>query len=376
MKYTLRLDYATMLFDSGSVSPGIIQDKLAGVDAHWVRKGRSDNAPLWSPLGMRYVNDCGAPDRPHKLEVSGVGCNKFELTLPSLLGLGGHHFSRLDFAFDVIMDRDQWKEFLKKCFMSSLDSERQRKRYRLAGEGEAMTVYIGSRTSPKFFRIYNKTMQDRQYVYEDAEGHIVNYDTDNQCVIRYEVELHRWRSMSKYGEREYDPSPAFEWYYSDDEEDRRLLHDEVRFLWLSFGNEVLLPQGFAESEFVNKASRKTEILCNKSEAEKLEIVKAALHDYPHSFDRSMQYVADHFGHYIPYILMDEKLRKQVFAQCELRFGFAPDYYFETTKPAGWDDLEDIEDETDIPWPLEVGPDDQYVIDKDITERRLNQWSLL
>lgn len=374
MTYVLRLDWATMLFDRGTVDTDRIEKTLCGVDAKWKRLGRSENAPLSSPLGMRYMNDCGSPDRPHKLEVSGVGCQKFELTLPSLLGLGGHHFSRLDFAFDVLMDRSAWKGFLTDCFAASMNSDRQRKRYRLSGEGEAMTVYIGQRTSPKFFRIYNKTLQDRRYTLLDADGHPVDYDPEKQCVIRYEIELHRFKSVGKC-DRVFDPSPAFEWYYSEDEAAARRLHDEVRSMWLSFGNEVLLPQGFADAEFVNKASCKREILC-KSEEEKLEKVQAELHDFPHSFDHSMTYVAEHFGHYIPYILADDELRKKVFLECELRFGFVPEFYFECSKPQGWDDLQDVVDDTEIPWPLwEVGPDDQYVIDKNITEGGKNQWSL-
>lgn len=371
MRYQLRMDWATLNFSEGCMNVKMASELLAGdVDSLcWTKKGLSDHAPVYSPLGLRYTDNNGYSVRPHKLEVSGVGCEHFMMTLPELRSSAENHLSRLDFAFDVIMSRTSWKQFLTQCFAASMISDRERKRYKLQGDGEAMTVYIGSRKSAKFFRIYNKTMEDSHYSYQDADGHYVNL-RDDECVIRYEVELHRYKSTGKCA-YEYDPSPAFDWYFSDREDHKQLLCDSIRDLWLSFGNEILLPADFEHAEFV----RRSEIEQNKksvqTSADRLEVVKAALHDYPHSFDRTMQYVVERFGQYIPYILQDSQLRQLAFDRCEKLFGFVPDFYIEIGQGSGLSELEDV---PEIPWAwMEAGADDQGIINEEF-EKRCNQWS--
>lgn len=375
MRVVMRLDYATMNFSAGMMSVDEVSNKLAGSSEVfcWTKKGITDNAPLYSPLGLRYMHNNGYAPMPHKLEVSGVGCRKFLYTLPQLR-TEDMRFSRLDFAFDLIMKRDAWKDFLGNCFVASLFSDRNYKRYKLSGTGEAMTVYIGSRISPKYFRIYNKTLQDAKYEYRDGDGNVHDLAED-ECVIRYEVELHRWKATGKEL-RIFDPSPCFDWYYSDDPADHERLHEEIKRMWISFGDDVLLPEGFETMEIVDLTQLEANVkFCSKNAEvsnEALQRVQDALHDYPHSFDRTLSFVVDRFGKYIPYILADDDYREACFRACENKFGFVPDFYMESVKRYNYDDdLQDIAMDIPQDW-IESEPEDQLLIDSDF-ERRCNQW---
>ena len=255
--YVLRLDYATFAFTPGSVDLNRVQSVLAGgADLAFRQFGTYDTSPYQSPLGLYYKPDCGSKENPHILQVSGSACEHFRETLPCLgkvLRDGGEqaHFRRLDFAFDVIMSRADWRKYLADCFLYSMEQNRQRKKFLLQGSGEAMTIYIGSRNSDRFFRVYNKTLQDPSYLFINADGTTTPVSED-QCVIRYEIECKR-QNRTRAGQRVVsDPSPMFDWYYSDSQ----LLFDEVKKQWLSFGNEVMLPAGFEDASFVTDIDAK------------------------------------------------------------------------------------------------------------------------
>ena len=157
----IHLDYATFNFDADCMCKSDVAAALCGDsfrDLRWFQKGLNDNSPCVSPFGLSWLNNSGFAPRPHRLQVSGLGCDKFFYTLPQLVTKvrangGDCSFSRLDFAFDVLISESQWKDFITSAFSSSLESDRDRKKYTLAGSGSAMTVYIGSRTSPRFFKI-------------------------------------------------------------------------------------------------------------------------------------------------------------------------------------------------------------------------------
>ena len=352
MKYVVRLDWATLNFDKGAADRENVSRLIAGdMDLKWKQKGSSENAPWISPLGLRWSDNSGWESTPHKLEVSGVGCEHFAPTLATVRDRELSHFSRLDFAFDAILSRSEWRDFIKKAFCASMDSERERKSYRLSGEGEAMTVYIGSRKSAKFFRIYNKTQQDPRYTFLDPEtGKPVDL-RDDQCVIRYEVELKRHKVVStKGGIRLFDPSPCFDAYYSSKGERVNWLFSELKKLWHSFGDEVLLPADFDNAEFIRRIdlieqNKKTVQIDRLEDNQKLEIVKEALHDFPHTFDRTLEYIVAKFGKYIPYIMSDNIYARVCYDSCESAFGFAPDSCV-IAPPVAWGDLVGIDE--DIP----------------------------
>lgn len=358
--YQLRLDWATMNFDAGTMDRITASKKLAGASEllRWTSKGVSDNERYVSPLGLRWLGNSGWAEAPHKLECTGVGCEHFAATLPALRDRECSHFSRLDFAFDVVMDRAAWRDFVCKAFSASMFSDRQRKQFRLTGTGEAMTIYIGNRCGSKFFRIYNKTLQDAKYEYHDAESDEVVPLDDNQCVIRYEVELHRKKRIDGNHVRLFDPSGMFDAYYSVDPADEKALFDTIRNMWLSFGDEILLPDGFAEAEFSRRITNKTKnfvaLQTEDGQVEAREEVKATLHEYPHTFDRTLQFVVQRYGAYIPYILADKEYVNDCLALCEVRFGFVPECVV-IDPPAGWYEMTEDETEEDDDIPAEWLP---------------------
>lgn len=353
MSITVRLDYATVNFVPQSMSYTKVSKLLLGdgQSLFWKARGLSENAPLYSPLGLRWMENNGYAEMPHKLEVSGVGCSHFGSVLPDLVNAAEHRFSRLDFAFDVIIPRAAWRRFICDAFEASLNSTRKAKCYRLAGQGEAMTIYIGSRRSAKFFRIYNKTLEDPKYTFVQ-DGQEIEVP-DDMCVIRYEVELKRHNATSQDGIRIYDPSPAFDWYYGDDDAQKRLC-ETIRELWLSFGDDVLLPDGFADAEL--ECLTKVKFCSEKTASERLQEVKEKLHDYPRSFEHTLGYIVSHFGKYIPYIVADRDYMRDCEASCSCEFGFLPEYYLEPSKPSGFYDLEEsfspADMPGDIPWAFE------------------------
>lgn len=344
MNIQLRMDYATFNL-SPCFSRGIVSDYLLpGGDLCWSYRGLNENSVQTSPMGLSWMNNSGFEKRPRCLRVSGVGCEKFMFTLPNLFNsctVDQVHISRVDFAFDVVMKRAAWRDFICKAFSASMNSSRARKKFTLAGEGEAMTIYIGGRRSAKYFRIYNKTLEDPLYQLEgDREL------CEDECVIRYEVEFKHY----KWVDRNFDPTPLFMWYYSDLEEDHQRLTDFVFDAWNSFGDEVLLPQDFQNSEFSLRVRDKSVILFNSVEPDpsyKIQYTIDQLYDYPHEFNRSLNYVVERFGKYIPYIISDPALLQSCEAACKFRFGFVPEYEILKSRPAGFYDLDGLDD-SDFP----------------------------
>lgn len=317
----IRLDYATFNFDAGSVTPSSISEALCGQDSLCFRtRGLSENALMVSPFGLSYLANSGFAPRPHRLQVSGVGCEKFAPTLPRLVSLcrsnGGElSFSRLDFAFDVLLPVSDWKEFIKSAFSASLDSERQRKKFTLAGNGLAMTVYIGSRVSDYFFRIYNKSLESPSYVYRE-NGLPVDVPEGYQ-VIRYEIEMKRHVHHLRGETTVFDPSQYFYDYYSC--EDGLAAH--IKQLWLSFGDEVLLPPGFADCQLELLSKNKNFVQISSETV--LEIVQDKLHGEPRTFDDTLQYIVSHFGKYIPFVVADYYSYKECESLCKEYCGFVP-----------------------------------------------------
>lgn len=351
--YVISLDYATFAFTRDSVNLGKIQQCLSGgADLGFRQFGTSENSPLHSPYGLYYKPECGSTENPHVLQVSGVGCEHFRETLPCLAKVlrdGGEqaHFRRIDLCFDVVMKRSEWRSYLAKCFTFSMENQRQRKKFLLQGSGEAMTVYIGSRNSPRYFRVYNKSLQSPSYEFVSADGTISSV-SDDECVIRYEIES-SWQSRWLRGQKAYsDPSPLFDWYYSDSE----LLSRYVRDSWLCFGSDVMLPDDFENAEFVTDIS-----VCNLHPVEDIASpysdvvfanVSARKYCAPYSFEKCLEYAASHYGAYVPYILRDERLlsicRDAARDKFGLDIGFSVYFHDQAL-----DEFEELPDDSYSPW---------------------------
>lgn len=351
--YVIRLDYATFAFTRDSVNLGKIQQCLSGgADLGFRQLGSSVHSPLQSPYGLYYKPDCGSTENPHVLQVSGVGCEHFRETLPCLAKVmrdGGEqaHFRRIDLCFDVIMKRSAWRSYLAKCFTYSMENQRQRKKFLFQGSGEAMTVYIGSRNSPRYFRVYNKSLQSPSYEFVSSDGTISSV-ADDDCVIRYEIEF-SWKRITRKGQLSiYDPSSLFDWYYSDSD----FLSRYVRDSWLSFGSDVMLPDDFENAEFVTDISVRNLHPIEDIAAPYSDVVFAnvsARKDCsPYSFEKSLEYAASHYGRYVPYILRDERLlaicRDAAREKFGLEIGFS--IYFHDQ---ALNEFEELPDDSYSPW---------------------------
>lgn len=351
--YVLHLDYATFAFTRDSVNLGKIQQCLSGgVDLGFRQFGNSENSPLCSPYGLYYKPECGSIENPHILQVSGVGCEHFRETLPCLAKVlrdGGEqaHFRRIDLCFDVVMKRSEWRSYLAKCFTYSMENQRQRKKFLLQGSGEAMTVYIGSRNSSRYFRVYNKSLESPTYEFVSWDG-TISPVADDECVIRYEIEA-SWKSRWLRGQKAYsDPSPLFDWYYSNS----GLLFDYVRDSWLSFGSDVMLPDDFENAEFITDICARNlhpiEDIASPYSDVVFANVSARKDCAPYSFDKSLEYAAFHYGCYVPYILRDERLLSICRDAAREKFGFDIGFsvYF---YDQALDEFEELPDDSYSPW---------------------------
>nr|DAL89420.1 MAG TPA: Replication initiation factor [Inoviridae sp.] len=351
--YVIRLDYATFAFTRDSVNLGKIQQCLSGgVDLGFRQFGTSVHSPFQSPYGLYYKPECGSNENPHVLQVSGVGCEHFREVLPCLAKVlrdGGEqaHFRRIDICFDVVMKRSEWRSYLAKCFAFSMENQRQRKKFLLHGSGEAMTVYIGSRNSDRYFRIYNKSLQSPSYEFVSWDG-TISPVADDEWVIRYEIESsykNRWRSGQKLV---FDPSVLFDWYYSNSV----FLSDYVRESWLSFGSDVLLPDDFENAEFVTdicvRNLHPVDVIASPYSDVVFANVSARKDCAPYCFDKSLEYASSHYGAYVPYILRDERLIAICCDAAREKFGLDIGFsvYFHDQ---ALDEFEELPDDSYSPW---------------------------
>lgn len=245
MTYVVKLDYLTLNFEPEHISLDEIGKSIAGrTDLHWLQfRSDREDAPYQSPLGLFYRPNCGSVETPHVLQVHGTGCENFRASLPVLCARA-HHVRRADFCFDVIMSKQEWREWLGKVF--SMQWDKRRKKIVLVSDGDGSTVYVGARSTEHYFRVYNKSLQNPDYTLYDALGCPVIVPED--CyIIRYECEM-TWKKRQFVGgeDASFDPTPLVASYYQEPEK----LFDFLRALWIKHGNEVLLPHDFANSHFV------------------------------------------------------------------------------------------------------------------------------
>lgn len=317
MDVMLRLDYATFNFAAGTMDQFVLDRCLLGGESlGWRSRGlsQSDNI-LYAPVcGLRYMHNSGYSVRPHRLDVSGVGCEKFGPLLPILRRDFDCHFSRLDFAFDIFVKKEDWRSFICRSFESSFSDDRKNRKITVAGSGEAMTVYVGVRRADKYCRIYNKSLEDPSYNLIDTNGNIL-YCPDDSYVIRYELELKRQSRK----DRVFDPSPLFDSYFGDFSE----VAGFVKSTWKTYGNDVLLPDGFDNFNFVNYTTYK---FCSKeggADCDLVTKVQNELHEAPRSFEKTLRYLVSRFGKYIPYIALDQSYFEMCLTATRREYGFAP-----------------------------------------------------
>lgn len=310
MKTVVKLDYATFAFAQGSISISMIEDALAQCDLHFSQTSNaSENSPYNSPAGLFFKPNNGAKQAPHSLHVSGHGCELFRPTLPRLATLmEGHefgHFSRLDFCFDLVMTKQQWREYYLSVISASVDDmnypEKARKvrKVMYQGYGDSTTVYIGRRSSSAVFcRIYNKSLQDPEKKLCVASGEFLDCP-DDSYIIRYEMEL-KYTSRVRSGSRTvYDPSPLFWSYYEDPDK----LFAYLRKVWNRYGNESLLPDGWDSLEFVTDIVARGIQYTDDFRHPLSDDLAKKFSISIHTEEQKMSYVSNVFGHRIIDILL-------------------------------------------------------------------------
>lgn len=303
MTYVIKLDYATFAFGAGTIDLHDIESCLAGADLNFRQiSAASENSPYQSPSGLFYKPNNGSPKTPHTLQVSGLGCELFRSTLPRLSGkmrdgseLG--HFSRLDFAFDVLMSAQEWRKYYLGVITASVEEmnhpEKARKvrKFQYQGYGDATTIYIGRRQqSPIFCRIYNKTLADKDYKFYSPDGDVVPVPADSY-VIRYEIEFKYVFRADSGKVRTFDPSPLFDSYY----DDPTLLFDYLRKTWNRYGNDTLLPEGWSDAEFVTDISARNLTVYRGYRIPLQGDIIVNVNHAIHSEDQKNAYVYDTFG---------------------------------------------------------------------------------
>lgn len=318
MNATLLLDYATFNFDTGSVDLASLSSCISP-DSDLKFKPvslTSENSPMLSPFGFYYMDNNGFAARRHKLQVSGVGCSHFEANLPYVRSLAPNHLSRCDFAFDVVMSREDWHKYLVKVIDKSFSQDRDSKKYTFAGSGEAVTVYIGSRKCAKFCRIYNKTLENPDY-FAVIDGEKIQPVKDDkgvfgQYIIRYEVEFKRFKSKVQ----DFDPSFLFDSYFGDSS----VVVDYVLNVWRLYAEDFMLPCDL--SELVLSIRYDKQKFCSKQSSDMF--INDTLYDKPRVFDSTVDFIASRYGKYIPFVLVNPFLRNLVLQQCEAFCGFKLD----------------------------------------------------
>lgn len=303
MTYVVKLDYATFAFGAGTIDLHDIESCLAGADLNFRQiSSASENSPYQSPSGLFYKPNNGSPKTPHTLQVSGLGCELFRSTLPRLSekmrdGSDLGHFSRLDFAFDVLMSAQEWRKYYLGVITASVEEmnhpEKARKvrKFQYQGYGDATTIYIGRRQqSPIFCRIYNKTLADKNYQFVSPDGGAVVVPPDSY-IIRYEIEFKYVFRTSGGKNSVFDPSSLFDSYY----DDPTLLFDYLRKTWNRYGNDTLLPEGWSDAEFVTDISARNIKVCRGYRIPLQGDIIVNVNHAIHSEDQKNAYVYDTFG---------------------------------------------------------------------------------
>lgn len=352
MRVSYHLDYCSLTYPAGALMPDDIgKDLIGDPDIGFKMVGGSlENPWLQSPMGVFYKHNNGSKERPISVQVQGAGCSHFEALLP-LLMRDGAWITRLDFCFDVLMSNADWKRFVSKAFIYSLDREDGTKKsvikFTILGDGLKSTIYVGSRSSGKYFRVYNKTTQNPLYKAYDADGLEIEVP-DGYSLIRYEVELHPQDGHSGMSDLT-DLSPILDNYLMLDPE-FDLQHRLIKY-WSKISDFVVLPDGFSDFEFVPARLQSQYVSANVSSDDVLsknknfvqlqKRIQIDKHAYPHTFDTKLWYMVTHYGAYVPWILRDPHLLRMCYFLCKEKFGYDQQFYVEPMEILNYD-LDELE----------------------------------
>lgn len=352
MRYAYHLDYMALTYPVEAITPSKVAQLLIGTDdIGFKRVGGSDERPWFSsPMGIFFKSWNGSQERPISVHVKGVGCEHFETVIKSLL-LPEAFITRLDFCFDVVLKKDVWKRFIKKAFVMALDRNdgtvKCPYKYSMVGNGQASTVYVGSRYSGKYFRIYNKTLQSKSYQGIDVNGQPLVL-ADDEFLIRFEVELHPVTEKSCTDLR--DLAPYLDHYLQCDD---AFFTEKFIAFWSKISDFVPLPKDFLKSEWVSirlsEAYHSFE--CHPSEVldpavfERLhKVLDARKYEYPHTFDDKLFYMVNMYGKYVPWVLRDQRLLNACYVACAEAFGYDQKFYVEPIEMLNYDvDSDDLDD---------------------------------
>lgn len=343
MKAVLLLDYATFNFEAGSMTPSKLGEIVLNDDLRFKSVGLSENSPRVSPFGVSWLQNSGFSARPHRVQFSGVGCSHFEPLLPVLRESATNHLSRLDFAFDVVIKKKDWVDFVANAFKESCNSERIAKKITIAGSGQAMTVYIGSRRCAKYCRIYNKSLENPNY-----ELPVGGFVADDEYLIRYEVEFKRFKGKGQ----DFDPSFLFDSYFSD----QSTVIEFVKDVWRLYGEEFLLPCPVDDLELVCRYDKEYKF-CSNDELHR--VAEDHLYDSPRVYDSTVSYIVSKFGKYIPLIIADPLYRGLCLQACENYCGFKLDLVVGCSESAFYD-LDENESEVSFSFLPMLGVDSEQL----------------
>lgn len=88
--------------------------------------------------------------------------NQGSLKMLSILARCSSHFSRIDLAIDIMDGGQLANQFAKMARLRTLDFGRRKFRIvEEGGEWGGITTYVGSRTSPKYLRVYDKFAESK-----------------------------------------------------------------------------------------------------------------------------------------------------------------------------------------------------------------------
>lgn len=88
--------------------------------------------------------------------------NEGSLKVVSILARASDHFSRIDLAMDFMDEGKLARRFAVLAESNSLDFGRRKSRtVRESGTWGGTTTYVGSRTSPKYLRVYDKSAESK-----------------------------------------------------------------------------------------------------------------------------------------------------------------------------------------------------------------------